>query len=578
MKIKEEITEKTQSLIKDLFNTEVEIELEVPPKVELGDFAFPCFEIAKEIGEDPNSIAQKIKNNFPSLNFIKEVKATGPYLNFIIKREKFFNKIIGDVLRKETDFFSPKLEKEKVMIEFISPNSNKPLHIGHLRNACLGDSNAKILKECNKDVTKACLINDKGVPVFKSILAWMKWHSNETPQKNNIKPDHFLGNLYVEYEKKKEDNPELKEEVQELVQRWEKEDKEIVEKFKNTNQLFLEGFKESIQKLGFDFDLIQFESEVYEEGKKIIKKGLEDNIFKKEKGKIVALLPEEKFGKDKDGKVKKALLLREDGTSVYLTQDVGLAVKRFKEYDLDRLLYVVGSEQKSHFKRLFTVLEQLGYKWSENCTHIPYGLVDLPQGSMSSRKGNVVKLDDLIKKVKDLAREEIEKRYDLKKGELEERAEKIMNAAIKFYLLRVNSSKNIQFDPKASISFEGSTGPYCQYAYARTQSILKKAEIELDYDKIDFSYLGNKEEILLLRKIMELPQKIETAGKEYNPSFVANSVYNIAKDFSVFYNKHSVLFAEDEKTKKARLALTKATSEAIQKGLALLGIDVLKEM
>jgi len=571
--MKAKIELKIKEAIKKIFNKVLDIEVEIPPKIEMGDFAFPCFKIAKEVGKDPKKVAQKIKKELSQPSFIKEIKITGAYLNFVIKREFLFDKIIREVLGENSSFFSPDLKEEKIMIEFISPNSNKPLHIGHLRNACLGNANAKILKQSNKKVTKACLINDKGIPIFKSILAWDKWHSDESPQKNNIKPDHFLGNLYVEYENKLQENPELKEEVQELVQKWENGDSKVIKKWEKINNWFLEGFRESIDQLNFDFDLIQYESKIYKQGREIIKKGLEKGVFKKKEGKIIVDLPEEKFGED-----KKALLLREDGTSVYLTQDIGLAVKRFQDHNLDKLLYIVGSEQKNYFKRLFTILELLDYKWSKNCIHIAYGLVNLPQGSMSSRKGNVVKLDELVEEVRKLARKEIKKRYDLPEEKIGERAEKITASAIKFYLLKVTPSKNIKFDPKESISFEGATGPYCQYAYARTQSILKKADKKVKLDEIDFSSLGKKEEIILLKSIMNLSQRIESAAKEFNPAFIADAVYDTAKDFNVFYNKHSVIFADSKKGKESRLALTKATAIAIKKGLALLGIKTLEEM
>ncbi|MFW6283395.1 MAG: arginine--tRNA ligase, partial [Minisyncoccales bacterium] len=438
--MKKKIELKVKETIKKVFNKELEIQIETPPKLEMGDFAIPCFNLAEKIGEGPNKIANQIKSNFPELNFIKEVKVIGPYLNFTIKKKNLFGETLKSILNSPDDYFLPSLSEEKVMIEFVSPNNNKPLHLGHVRNACLGDATAKILKSCGKKVIKTYLINDKGIPIFKNILAWEKWHPNEAPADIKKKPDHFLGDLYVKYEQKKKENPNLEEEVQELEKKWENKDKKTLTEWKMMNDWFLKGFKESIKKLNISFDLIQKESELYKEGKKIVEQGIEKDLFKKEGEGIIFTLPEDKFGLDPNEKPKFALLLRNDGTSLYLTQDLGVAVKRFKEYNLDQLIYVVGSEQKEHFQRLFTILEALEYKWSKNCFHLSYGLVDLPEGSMSSRKGNVVTLDELVEKIKKLAKKEIKKRHELTEEKIEERSKKIMNAAIKFYLLKVNSS------------------------------------------------------------------------------------------------------------------------------------------
>jgi arginyl-tRNA synthetase len=396
-----------------------------------------------------------------------------------------------------------------------------------------------------------------------------------------MKSDHFVGHWYVKYNQELQNNPEMENEVQEMLQKWESGDKEILKLWEKMNKWVYAGWETTLKELGFEFDAIDYESENYKLGKDIIENGIEKGIFKKdESGAVVFNLPEEKFGLDRDGQKKKATLIRPDGTSVYITQDIGTAVQRFEKYKLDKLIYVVASEQDYHFKCLFEIIKSLGYKWADNLRHLSYGIVMLPDGKMKSREGKVVDADDLIRELKDLSEEEVKKRIidkDVKEEEIKERSRKIALGAIKFYFLRVGAKENIEFNPEESISFDGFTGPYCQYACARIASILRKAgNIEKNSD---FEVLGNNpEERELVKKIIDFPNIIKKSASECNPSVIAISIFETAQLFNKFYQKHKVLSAETEELKNARLSLIQAVQIILKVGLNLLGIETLKKM
>jgi len=473
---------------------------------------------------------------------------------------------------------------ERVMVEYLSPNTNKPIHLGHARNGILGMAVSNTLEAVGHSVIKANLVNDRGVPICKSMVAYRKWGDGETPVSKGVKGDHFVGDFYVLYAKASDKDPSLEAEVKECLRRWEAGDQDTVNLWRLMNGWVYAGFDETYHAYGFAFDTTYYESETYQLGKDIVQKGLRLGVFERlSDGSIVAQLPVEKFGKDEFGKPRFVTLIRNDGTSVYMTQDLGTAVLKFDGHALTQSIHVVGNEQKHHFDCLFFLLNQLGFSWAEKCYHLPYGMVYLPEGRMKSREGKVVDADDLAKEMVDLAREEIAKRvYQSVTAEVvTQRAQKIGMAAIKFFLLKVNSEKDIYFNPKESLSFEGNTGPYCQYAYARVQSILSRKE-SLDIDsgaKPDFSLLGEKEELSIARAILQFPEALKSSADELNPSVLCDWVYNAAKAFNQFYHKHMVIHSEvSSDLALARIKLLKAFCATVGYSLKLLGIETLDEM
>jgi arginyl-tRNA synthetase len=469
------------------------------------------------------------------------------------------------------------------MVEYLSPNTNKPLHLGHLRNAALGISVSRMLEASGHRLVKSILINDRGVHICKSMLAWERFGNGATPQSEGVKGDHFVGKWYVRYAIESEKDATLEKGIQDMLKRWEEGDPKTIDLWKRMNQWVYDGFSETYRQFGMDFDVFYYESDTYKLGRDVIAEGLEKGVFAKdERGNTVYHLPEKRFGLEKDGAPKKVTVLRPDGTSLYITQDIGTAILKVTQHNLDSSVYVVGSEQEHHFKCLFSMLGALGYAWAPNCYHLSYGMVYLPEGKMKSREGKVVDADDLIAGMKDLAEEEIRRRDPerrLSDAEVKQRAAVIGIGAIKYYLLRVRPTQSINFDPAESISFDGFTGPYCQYAYARIFGILEKAGQRGVEDRgLDFGLLGNIEELLLLKMLIQFPEEVASGVSEYNPSRVAVHVFNTAKAFNQFYNKHAVLQAGSLELTAARLALIKATAVVLKRGLNLLGIDVLENM
>lgn len=576
-----------KAIVKMGVNETVEINLSTPPKLKMGDFAFGCFELAKILKKSPVEIAEKLAELIKTMTkdeFIEEVQTAGPYVNLKINREQLFGEVYKQVVLEKVMLDRPKKNKNrdsKVMIEYLSPNTNKPLHLGHLRNGALGMAVANILESTGNKVVKANLINDRGIHICKSMLAWKLFAKGETPESAGMKSDHFVGKYYVKFSQEVEKNPELNEQAQKMLQKWEESDKEVLKLWEMMNKWVIDGFNESFKTLGFEFDVIYKESDTYKLGKDIIEKGLEKEIFKTEKNGAITFTLPDSFGLDEEGNNKKITVLRADGTSVYVTQDLGTSVLKAEEHDLDQSIYVVGSEQEYYFKSLFEILKALKYVWAKDNLHLSYGMVYLPDGKMKSREGKVVDADDLVAKVKELAKKSIkERRGDstIDEKELEERAMKISLGAIKFYLLKVNPTQIIHFDPEESLSFEGFTGPYCQYAYARASKLLHDAKIKKD-EKIgaDFSVLGSAEELQLIHKILENNEKIKLASEKFNPSSVAIHIFELAKAFNQFYHSENILKAEKE-VKLVKLALVQIFLKTIKKELNLLGIDTLDEM
>lgn len=550
------------------FNTENIVKLiEIPPDSTLGDYAFPCFSLAKQFKKNPAQIATELKEKIEKdiiknkkLKIIKKIEVKGAYLNFFLNKTIF----IEQVLKQKNDF---KGNKKIILIESPGPNTNKPLHLGHVRNGLLGLSLRNILQKTGNKVINVDIINDRGIHIAKSVLAYKKWGNNKEPNK---KPDHFVGDYYVMFNKMLSNNPELETEAQDLLKKWEQNDTETIKLWKKMNGWCIKGMFETYKKLGLIIDKTYYESEHYDKGKSIILEGVKKGLFvKDEKGAIIINL--EKYGLDKK------VLLRADGTSVYITQDIALAGKRYEDFRMDEMIYVVGNEQNYHFKVLFIVLDKLGYRFAKNCYHLSYGMVNLPEGKMKSREGTIVDADDFMDEIIELSKKEIIIRHEnLKESEISKRAEKIALSAIKFYMLKFDPLIDFVYNPKESLSFEGETGPYIQYTHARLNSIIKKFGKKIP-TKIDYSCLQEKEEHELITIISQFKSEIETAASQYKPSLVARYLIRLCQLTNNYYHKYQIL--KEEKNKRdARLKLIVKIKEIISEGLSLLGIEAINEM
>lgn len=553
-----------------------EISITTPPDISMGDFAIECFLLAKQFRKDPTTVAKDLslemnKSSFASFSSI------GPYINAKIDDGDLFEEVCKKTIKPEK-----KKDDEVIMVEYLSPNTNKPLHLGHVRNGITGKTLSSILDFTGKNVIKANLINDRGIHICKSMLAWKKFGNGKTPETENKKGDHFVGDYYVLFSQKEKEDPSILKEAQDLLKKWEEGDPETVKIWEMMNGWVLSGFEETYKTFGFNFDVEYFESKIYENGKRTVIENLEKGVFQKElNGSVVFKLPEKDFGINEDESNKIVTLLRKDGTSVYATQDIALAKQKNAEFDLKTSIHVVGSEQEYYFKTLFSILKALGYSWADRCYHLSYEMVELVGGRMKSREGTVVDADDVAKEVITLAAEEIRSRYkeNLSEEQIMERATKIGMGAIKFFILRTGPKNKIVFDPKESISFDGVTGPYVQYAYSRAVSIAKKAEeAGITPSKDSFDKLGkNQEERILAQKIILFPETIKLAASSYNPSVLTTAVYNLSRSFHQFYNEHQVL-SEDKELSSQKLALGLATAKTIKTGLSILGIETLDKM
>ena len=540
--------------------------LEIPPDTTLGDYAFPCFALAKIKKKSPQQIAQELVGEIKIQPPVEKIKFVGPYVNFFIDKAFFAQRILTQPLAM------PSLKlvglPESVMVEYPSPNTNKPLHFGHVRNMSIGNSISRIYKYLGAKVTQADLINDRGIHICKSMLAYKKFGNNEEPDQ---KSDHFVGAYYVLYNKKLAEDPNLENEAKELLQKWEKGDPETIKLWKKMNKWALEGINQTYKLFGIQHDVDYFESDIYKEGKEIIEDGLARGIFKKD-DTGATICPLEEFG------LKDKVLLRSDGTSIYIVQDLFLAKKKFDDFHMEKSIYVVGSEQIHHFKVLFKILELLGFPFAQGCFHLVHGMVFLPEGRMKSREGTTADADDILDDMFLMSKVEVVKRHkDLDEEEIKKRATQIALGAIKFFLLKTDTKKDMIFNPKESLSFEGETGPYVQYTHARICSILKKLETKLEKD-VDFSVLQDKTEIDLLTQLSQFNEMVAEAAKSYKPSIVCRYLLDLGQKFNEFYHKCPVLQAEDEQLKNARLLLINKIKEVLKEGLDLLGIEAPEAM
>jgi arginyl-tRNA synthetase len=535
--------------------SEIDSLLEIPPDSKLGDYAFPCFKFGG------NKKAEELSNNI-KLKFIDRLDIKGPYLNFFLKPEALVESVLKEIFSEKEKYGGSNKGKEKIMIEFPAPNTNKPLHLGHLRNMFLGQAMSNIFSFLGHKVFPVNLNNDRGVHICKSMFAYQKFGKGKDPNK---KSDHFVGDFYVKYNECA--NKESEKEIQEMLQKWEDGDKDVRNLWKKMNKWAFDGFDETYDRLGVKFAKVYNESEFYDKGKDIVLEGLKKKLFYKNKDEAIEI------DLEKDGLGKK-VLLRSDGTTVYMTQDLYLAKKKFEDFKMDRSIYVVGSEQKYHFNVLFKLLKVLGMPYANKCYHLSYGMVRLPEGRIKSREGTIVDADDLLDKVEDLAKKEVEKRHKISVKEVKERAEKIGIGAFRFFLLKYDSFKEITYNPKESLSFEGETGPYIQYAHARCCSVLKKAKFD---NKIDYGLLKNKEELEVVKLLGNFGDVIKNAADNYKPSLIARYLLDLASAFNGFYNNCKII-SEDKELSKSRLALVEAVKTVLASGLGLLEIKAPIEM
>jgi len=540
--------------------------LEIPPNPELGDYAFPCFPLAREMRKPPAQIASETAQKIKPGGIIREVRAVGPYVNFFLDKISMASDVLLKIQKEGQDYGKGKAGRT-VMIESPGPNTNKPLHLGHVRNIVLGNSLVNLFDFAGNKVIRVDIVNDRGIHICKSMLAYKKFSPGKEPDK---KSDHFVGDYYVLYAKESEKHPEFDEEIKQMLRDWEAGDPEVRALWKKMSDWALSGFRETYDRYGVRMDKAYFESDHYLKGKELALDGLKESIFEKdEKGNIVAELSDRGRGKK--------VILRADGTSIYITQDMVLAKLRHEDYGMDKLVYVVGNEQIHHFKALFEIFRMLKFPFAKDCFHLAYGMIELPEGKMKSREGKVVDADDLADEMKRIAMEEIEKRYpSLTPGEKDQRAEDIGMAAIKFFILKYDPMNNFTYDPKESISFDGETGPYIQYTHARICSIIRKYGQAMP-EAPDLSLLMEKEEESLITLLASFPANASKAADEYKPSIVCRYLLDLSQSFNAYYHKHKVV-QDDKELVKARIVLCDSVRIVLRSGLALLGINAPEEM
>ncbi|WP_394369930.1 arginine--tRNA ligase [Lutimonas saemankumensis] len=576
--------------IKSIYEIEIDkLEFQETRKDFKGDITIVVFPLLKHIKGNPFQIATELGNYLKShAESVSEFNVVKGFLNLVIT-DNYYLENFGKISEFE-DFGIVKDKKGAVMVEYSSPNTNKPLHLGHIRNNLLGYSVSEIISAAGKKVYKTQIINDRGIHICKSMVAWLKFGNGETPEGTGLKGDKLVGNYYVAFDKqyKKEIESLVKDgiseeeakkqapillEAQEMLRKWEAGDPETVSLWKKMNQWVYDGFDISYQELGVNFDKNYYESDTYLLGKEVVAHGLEKGIFyKKEDGSVWIDLTDE--GLDEK------IVLRADGTAVYMTQDIGTAIQRIKDFpDIDGLVYTVGNEQDYHFKVLFLILKKMGFDWAQNLHHLSYGMVDLPEGKMKSREGTVVDADDLMKEMSSTAGEISEELGKLEGYSQEEknRLYKIIGlGALKYFILKVDPKKRILFDPKESIDFNGNTGPFIQYTYARIQSILRKAKFKPG-SEIAIKDLNSKEKELL--KLLEnFPVVVQNAADSLSPALIANYSYDLVKNYNSFYQSVPIFGADKEEEKQFRVHLSYAVACVIRSSFKLLGIDVPERM
>ena len=605
MKIESRISEAVLAAVKELYGQDVPesmIQLQKTKSEFEGNLTLVVFPFLKMSKKKPEDTAQELGEYLLAhCNVIAKFNVVKGFLNLVIAPAAWIA-LLNDINADERFGEKPITDASPlVMVEYSSPNTNKPLHLGHVRNNLLGWSLAKIMEANGNKVVKTNIVNDRGIHICKSMLAWQKWGNGATPESTGKKGDHLIGDYYVafdqhyraeckalaeqfradglsedEAEKRAKDEAPLIKEAHEMLVKWEQGDKEVRALWKMMNDWVYEGFDETYKMMGVGFDKIYYESDTYLEGKAKVEEGLKKGLFfRKPDGSVWVDLSDE--GLDQK------LLLRADGTSVYMTQDIGTADMRFKDYSIDQMIYVVGNEQNYHFQVLSILLDRLGFKWGKELVHFSYGMVELPNGKMKSREGTVVDADELMSEMIASAKrtsEELGKFTDMTDSERNEIARIVGLGALKYFILKVDARKNMLFNPEESIDFNGNTGPFIQYTYARIRSIMRKAEAEglvLPETLADDMPLNDKE-VELVQKLNNFGVVVEQAGKDYSPNGIANYCYELTKDFNQFYHDYSILNAENNAAKTVRLMLAKNVAKVIKNGMDLLGIEVPERM
>ena len=553
-----------------------------------GDITLVVFPFTRFSKLSPEITAKKIGELLAKLDLIDSFSVIKGFLNLVISNKFWLSEFSKSTFEDNYGFVDIDENSPNYLVEYCSPNTNKPIHLGHIRNNLLGFSLANILKASGKNVKKVQIINDRGIHICKSMIAWQEFGEDETPESSGLKGDHLVGKYYVMFDKQyKTEVAELIEKgiesklaeekapillkAKEMLLKWEAKDKEVIALWKKMNSWVYDGFETTYKRLGVDFDKNYYESETYLLGKEVVKNGLDSGVFyKKEDGSVWIDLSSE--GLDEK------IILRSDGTAVYMTQDIGTAIKRHEDFNFSHMTYTVGNEQDYHFKVLFLILEKLGYSWAKSCYHLSYGMVDLPSGKMKSREGTAVDADDLMEDMFQNAKsiaEELGKIDKSQNNETNELYETVGMGALKYFMLKVDPKKRMLFDPQESIDFNGNTGPFIQYTYARIQSILRKnnGDIKIDED----SNITDKERALII-SLLEFPKTIQEAANSFSPALIANYAYEVVKDFNSYYQSTSILGADSPSIISFRVALSQQTAKVIKSSMSLLGINVPQRM
>ena len=606
MKIEAQICSSVIAAVKELYGQDVPaqtVQLQKTKSNFEGNLTLVVFPFLKISKKKPEETAQEIGDMLvKGCAAVSSFNVVKGFLNLNIARSAWID-LLNSI--DTDDKFGLKIATDSsplVMIEYSSPNTNKPLHLGHVRNNLLGWSLARIMEANGNRVVKTNIVNDRGIHICKSMLAWLKWGNGETPQSSRKKGDHLIGDYYVafdkhykeqckqleaqykaqgmsdeEAEKKAATEAPLMKEAHEMLVKWEQNDPEVRALWQKMNTWVYAGFNETYDKLGVCFDKIYYESDTYLVGKAKVEEGLKKGIFMREADNSV-------WADLTDDGLDRKLLLRSDGTSVYMTQDIGTATMRFRDFPIDKMIYVVGNEQNYHFQVLSILLDRLGFKWGKELVHFSYGMVELPNGKMKSREGTVVDADDLIagmvKEARDTS-DELGKFKDMSEEEKREIARIVGLGALKYFILKVDARKNMLFNPEESIDFNGNTGPFIQYTYARIRSIMRKADADSHIalpEKLDGNAPLNEKEIELIQKMNEFETAVAEAGNNYNPAGIANYCYELTKDFNQFYHDYSILSANTEEEKIVRLVIAKNVAKIIKNGMDLLGIEVPERM
>ena len=596
MNIEAIVLQSTKEAVKEIYNFEPDdnqIQIQSTRKEFEGDITLVVFPFVRFSKKSPEQTAKELGEKLlEKVNLIEKYNVIKGFLNLEISQEYWLQNLINAFSDSTFGEKAITPDSNTIMVEYSSPNTNKPLHLGHIRNNLLGYSISEILKANGNQVVKTNIVNDRGIHICKSMVAWVKWGNGKTPENSGMKGDHLVGECYVEFDKhfkaevadlienglskeEAENNAPSILEAREMLRKWEAKDPETVKLWETMNNWVYDGFDVTYKKLGVDFDKIYYESETYLIGKDEVLRGVREGIFEqREDSSVWADLTQ-------DGLDQK-ILLRSDGTSVYMTQDIGTAKMRFNDFPIDKMIYVVGNEQNYHFQVLAILLDKLGYEWGKGLYHFSYGMVELPSGKMKSREGTVVDADDLIAGMIDVARNmsaELGKLENLSEKEAEETFKMIALGALKYFILKVDPKKNMMFNPEESIDFNGNTGPFIQYTYARIQSVLRKAkEIEITINSnISVQSFSIKEKELI-KRIALFPSVISEAGENYSPAVIANYCYELVKEYNQFYHDHSILNESNFDVRNFRLVLSETVARVVKKGMSLLGIKMPERM